>query len=75
MAVIAEFYNGGRHAKYADRLGQWTTMAILDIPQHRRMFEDAGFTDVQIDEERHRGWLSVVGAKPFSNSELSTSDS
>jgi len=64
MAVIAEFYNGGRHAKYADRLGRWTTMAILDIPQHQRMFEDAGFADVQIDEERHRGWICVVGAKP-----------
>jgi ubiquinone/menaquinone biosynthesis C-methylase UbiE len=64
MAVIAEIYNGGRHAKHADRLAQWTTMAILDIPQHRQMFEDVGFTDVRIDEERHRGWICVVGAKP-----------
>lgn len=64
MAVIAEFYNGGRHAKYADRLAKWTTMAILDVAQHRQMFEDAGFTDVQIDEQRHRGWISVLGAKP-----------
>jgi ubiquinone/menaquinone biosynthesis C-methylase UbiE len=64
MAVIAEFYNGGRHAKYVDRLAQWTTMAILDVDQHRAMFADAGFADVQVDEERSRGWICVLGGKP-----------
>jgi ubiquinone/menaquinone biosynthesis C-methylase UbiE len=64
MAVIAEFYNGGRHAKYVDRLAQYITMAILDIDQHRAMFVEAGFTDVQVDEERSRGWICVVGVKP-----------
>lgn len=63
MAVIAEFYNGGRHAKYADPLGRWTTMAVLDVEQHRAMFTDAGFTDVRIDEEGSRGWICCVGAK------------
>jgi SAM-dependent methyltransferase len=63
LAVIAEFYNGGRHAKYADRLGQRTTMAILDVEQHRAMFTDAGFTDVLIDEDGSRGWICCVGAK------------
>jgi SAM-dependent methyltransferase len=64
MAVIAEFYNGGRHARYADRLAQWTTMAILDVDQHRAMFTDAGFTDVVIDEDFSRGWICCLGAKP-----------
>lgn len=63
MAVIAEFYNGGRYAKYADQLGQRTTMAILDVEQHRTMFTDAGFVDVLIDEEPSRGWICCVGAK------------
>jgi ubiquinone/menaquinone biosynthesis C-methylase UbiE len=64
MAVIAEFYNGGRHAKHADRLAQWTTMAVLDVEQHRKMFTEAGFADVRIDEEAARGWICVVGTKP-----------
>jgi SAM-dependent methyltransferase len=64
MAVIAEFYNGGKHAKYADRLARWTTMAILDVGQHEAMFADAGFANVTVDEERHRGWLCLVGTKP-----------
>ena len=64
MAVIAEFYNGGPHVKYVDVLSKMSTMAILDVEQHRAMFTDAGFTDVQIDEEGRKGWLCVVGAKP-----------
>ena len=63
MAVIAEFYNGGRHAKYADRLARWTGMASLDVAQHRTMFADAGFTDVDVDEDAERGWLCVLGTK------------
>jgi ubiquinone/menaquinone biosynthesis C-methylase UbiE len=65
MAVIAEFYNGGKHAEYADQLGRWTTMAVLDVDQHRAMFADAGFADVSVDEEAERGWICVVGTKPL----------
>jgi len=64
VAAIAEFYNGGKHAKYADRLAKWTTMAVLDVSQHKAMFVDAGFADVSIDEETERGWICVVGTKP-----------
>jgi SAM-dependent methyltransferase len=64
MGVIAEFYNGGRHAKYADRLARYTTMAILDVQQHRAMLTDAGFADVKVDEEHGRGWICVLGRKP-----------
>jgi SAM-dependent methyltransferase len=63
MAVIAEFYNGGRHIRYAARLGEYTSMAILDVEQHRAMFTDAGFANVLIDEEGSRGWICCVGTK------------
>ena len=65
MLIIAEFYNGGRHAKYAERLSRWTTMAILDVDQHKALFSNAGFTDVQVVEERTRGWICVMGTKPL----------
>jgi ubiquinone/menaquinone biosynthesis C-methylase UbiE len=64
MAVVAEFYNGGKHAKYADRLAQWTTMASLDVDQHKAMFTSAGFAEVTVDEDNARGWICVLGAKP-----------
>jgi len=64
MAVIAEFYNGGKHAKYADRLARWTTMALLDADQHKKMFADAAFEAIEVDEDAGRGWICVRGTKP-----------
>jgi ubiquinone/menaquinone biosynthesis C-methylase UbiE len=63
-AIIAEFYNGGRHARYAERLERYTTMASLDVEQHRALFTNAGFVDVRVVEEAKKGWICVVGAKP-----------
>ena len=65
MVIIAEFYNGGKHAKYAERLSRWTTMAILDVDQHKSLFSNAGFTDVQVVEELTKGWICVMGTKPL----------
>ena len=65
MAIIAEFYNGGKHAKYVDRLSKWTTMAILDVDQHKALFSSAGFIDVQVVEQRAKGWIFGIGTKPF----------
>lgn len=62
--VIAEFYNGGKYAKYADRLARLTTMAVLDAEQHREMFSGAGFTEIQIFEKPARGWICGVASKP-----------
>ena len=63
IVVIAEFYNGGSHAKYAGKLAMFTSMAVMDAEQHRAMLSDAGFADVQLLEEPRRGWIRVVGTK------------
>jgi len=65
LVIIAEFYDGGRHARYAKRLGQLTGMASLDVAQHEAMFRDAGFTDVRVVENAPRGWICAVGTKPI----------
>jgi SAM-dependent methyltransferase len=65
LAIIAEFYNGGRYAKYADRLTELMTgMHVWNVEQHRELFTKAGFTDVRIDEKPREGWICCVGAKP-----------
>jgi hypothetical protein len=65
LAIIAEFYNGGRYAKYADRLSQLMTgMHVWNVEQHRELFTRAGFADVRIDEAPGNGWICAVGAKP-----------
>jgi ubiquinone/menaquinone biosynthesis C-methylase UbiE len=63
LILIAEFYNGPKYAKYADRIRKFTSMAVLDVEQHRALFADAGFTDIRVTEDAAAGWLSVVGTK------------
>jgi ubiquinone/menaquinone biosynthesis C-methylase UbiE len=65
MVIIAEFYNGGKHAKYVNRLSRWTTMAMLTVAQHESLFSDAGFTNVLVTEDAAKGWLCAVGTKPL----------
>ncbi len=65
LAVIAEFYDGGKHAKYAGRLSTAIGIASLTIDQHRDMLATAGFTDVRVIEEEPRGWICVLGSKPL----------
>lgn len=64
LVLVAEFYNGGKYAKYADRIARYTTMAVLDVGQHKALFDAAGFVDVRIDERPVNGWICVVGTKP-----------
>ena len=65
MLIIAEIYNGGKHARYFSRISKWTTMKLLDIDQHRAIFANAGFTDIQIFEEKSKGWICALGMKPL----------
>jgi ubiquinone/menaquinone biosynthesis C-methylase UbiE len=65
MVIIAEFYNGGKHARYVDRLSKWTTMAMLDVDQHKAIFSTAGFRDVQVVEEGAKGWIYGTAVKPL----------
>jgi len=65
LAIIAEFYNGGKHTKYVDRLAQVTTMAILDVGQHQALFLKAGFTDIRMVEEPRKGWICGIGTRPL----------
>jgi hypothetical protein len=39
-------------------------MAILDVDQHKTMLTDAGFAEVELDEDAARGWICVVATKP-----------
>jgi ubiquinone/menaquinone biosynthesis C-methylase UbiE len=70
LLVIAEFYNGGRHARYAARLSQLSGMAALTPDEHVAALADAGFTHPLVDEDAPKGWLCVLGerASPASNS-------
>jgi ubiquinone/menaquinone biosynthesis C-methylase UbiE len=63
IAIIAEFYNGGKHAKYAARLSAATGIASLTIDEHRALLEQSGFTGVEILDDTAHGWLCAIGTK------------
>jgi ubiquinone/menaquinone biosynthesis C-methylase UbiE len=64
VLLIAEFYDGGRHARYAERLARFSGMASLTVGDHREVLSNAGFTGAEVVEEERRGWLCALGRKP-----------
>ena len=63
IAIIAEFYNGGKHTKYAGRLSGVVGIASLTLDEHRALLERGGFSGLEIIEEPARGWLCALGTK------------
>jgi len=64
LIVIAETYKGGKY----DTL-KWPVMWLLrsshlSVKEHRELFSKAGYAEVEIFEERDKGWICGIGRKP-----------
>jgi hypothetical protein len=64
LIVIAETYKGGKY----DWL-KWPVMWLLrsshlGVDDHRKLFSAAGYTNIEIFEERRKGWFCGIGSKP-----------
>ena len=68
LIIIAEGYKGGKYDKRMQKLiekfVELTNMAFLSVTEHRELFSQAGYSDVQIIEEYDKGWICGVGRKP-----------
>jgi SAM-dependent methyltransferase len=64
--LIAEAYKGGKYderlRKLDELLGE-VRFAHLSIEEHRDLFANAGFSDIQIFEDYERGWVCATGKK------------
>ncbi len=69
LILIAEIYKGANTmaAKLAEKYGSRTGMALLSVDEHRELFTNAGYSDVQVIEERGKGWICGIGRKPVAN--------
>ncbi len=69
LIVIAEIYKGANTmaARLAEKYVSRTSMALLSVDEHRELFTNAGFSDVQVIEERGKGWICGLGRKPVAN--------
>jgi ubiquinone/menaquinone biosynthesis C-methylase UbiE len=66
LALIAEIYKGASRGnaklieRYADRAG----MTLLTADEHRRLFEDAGFSDIEVEDVPAKAWICAAGRRP-----------
>jgi ubiquinone/menaquinone biosynthesis C-methylase UbiE len=66
LIVIAEVYKGSEafSAKAMERYSEKTGMALLSVEEHRGLFTNAGYCDVQVRTEPRKGWICCIGSKP-----------
>jgi ubiquinone/menaquinone biosynthesis C-methylase UbiE len=66
LIVTAEVYKGAttRTSKLAEKYAEKTGMKLLSVNEHRELFTRMGYSDVQVIEERNKGWICAVGKKP-----------
>ena len=64
LAVIAESYKNGKHDQVLGPVMRLLGSSRMGVPEHRALFERAGFSGVTIAEETDKGWICVTGVKP-----------
>jgi ubiquinone/menaquinone biosynthesis C-methylase UbiE len=64
--IIAEVYKGANTtaAKLAEKYASRTGMTLLSVDEHRELFANAGYSDVQVIQKYDKGWICGVGTKP-----------
>ena len=69
LVLIAEIYKGANTmaAKLAEKYASRTGMTLLSVNEHRELCTNTGYSDVQVIEERDKGWICGVGRKPIAN--------
>jgi ubiquinone/menaquinone biosynthesis C-methylase UbiE len=76
LIVIAEVYKGATTtvSKLAEKYASRTGMTMLSVDEHRELFTTAGYADVQVIEERAKGWICAIGRKLAVPEELSPNE-
>jgi ubiquinone/menaquinone biosynthesis C-methylase UbiE len=69
LIVIAEIYKGMTTGagKFAEKYASRTGMTLLSVAEHQELFNNTGYSDVQVVEKREKGWICGIGRKPLAN--------
>jgi ubiquinone/menaquinone biosynthesis C-methylase UbiE len=69
LILIAEIYKGAdtMAAQLAEKYASRTGMTLLSVNEHRELYTNAGYSDVQVIEERDNGWICGIGRKLIAN--------
>ena len=63
LIVIAESYKHGAYEALQRPVMKLLKSTNLSVEDQREVFSTAGYTDVQIFEERSKGWICAIGKK------------
>ena len=66
LILIAEIYKGANTwvAKMAEKYASRASIMLLSVEQHRELFANAGYSDIEVIEGHGRGWVCGIGRKP-----------
>jgi SAM-dependent methyltransferase len=64
LMVVAETYKGSRNDAVLGPVMKMLGSSRMGVEDQRALFVRAGYADVEIFEERRRGWICAVGRKP-----------
>ena len=65
LLIILESYAKGRFGTVQGSALRLLGGANLSVDQERELFASAGYTGVEVFEEKSKGWLCVTGKKPL----------
>jgi SAM-dependent methyltransferase len=65
LVVIAETYKKGTYNALQRPVMKLLNTSNLGVDDHRELFSNAGYKDIDIFEERSKGWICCVGTKPL----------
>lgn len=63
LVIIAEAYKDGTSVA-RDAVLKLMGNGCLSVPEHRQLWADSGYADVQVFEDRRRHWICVTGKNP-----------
>jgi len=67
LAIVAEIYKQGnsRKSELIEKHLPFSGMKLLTIDEHRALFSDAGYADIQVMAEPSKSWICCTGRKPM----------
>jgi hypothetical protein len=45
-------------------------MTLLSVDEHRELFANTGYADIQVIEKHDKGWICGIGRKPSTPEKL-----
>jgi SAM-dependent methyltransferase len=65
VLIIAESYKKGANNAWQQPVMKLLKSTNLGVDDQNKLFAQAGFSDIEVHEERTKGWICVLGLKPM----------